>query len=233
MGLNFLLKLSENDKHILIAFFLAIIIIFVLCGLFGSLIVRTMKWQGKKCDALIHEVVVNRIITTPHQLRVYARKKNRRCFLKQAWIPVVLIVLGVLLVILHNAIFNTWSYNPFNKDDGFGTLLFLWDFENPDYYTKVFNLTLLKEWPELINTPHFEPKALFAYFAIPFIFIGGIWYVVAAQAYLARTIRAIKLSKSVFSSNLENFNMNNTPTVQQQMEAQQQNQQIDSINIGQ
>ena len=216
MNLNLLIKLSENDKHILIAFFLAIIIIFVLFGLFGSLIVRTMKWQGKKCDALIHAVVVNRIITTPHQLRVYARKKNRRCFLKQAWIPVVLIIAGISLIILHNAIFNNWSYNPFNKDDGFGTLFFLWQFENPDHYTKVFGLTLLKEWPPLINTPHFVAEGLFSYFAIPMIIGGGLWYLVAAQSYLARTIRAIKLSKSVFSSNLENFSLNNVPIEQQQ-----------------
>ena len=227
MNLSFLLKLSENDKHILIAFFLAIIIIFVLFGLFGSLIIRTMKWQGKKCDALIHEVVVNRIITTPHHLRVYARKKNRRCFLKQAWIPVILIILGVLLIIIHNAAFNNWSYNPFNHNDGFATLLFVWYFGNPDCYTKVFGLTLLKEWPPLINTPHFEAKALFSYFAIPFLFIGGIWYLVAAQAYLARTIRAIKLSKSVFSSNLDNFNMNNTPIVNPEAQP------TENINIGQ
>ena len=45
---------------------------------------------------------------------------------------------------------------------------------------------------------------------------GGLWYLVAAQSYLARTIRAIKLSKSVFSSNLENFSLNNVPIEQQQ-----------------
>lgn len=214
MDLKVLIKLSDNDKHIIIAFFLAIIIIFVLVGLFGSLIIRTMKWQSKKCDALVHEVVVNRIVTTPHQLRVYARKKNRRCFLKQAWFPVILIILGVLLIVIHNIAFNNWSYNPFNVSDGFGTLLFVWDFGNADSYTKVFGLTVLKEWPPLMNNPHFEVKALFSYFAIPLLFIGGIWYIVAAQSYLARTLRAIKLSKSVFSSNLDNYNQNNVPIVQ-------------------
>ena len=216
MGLNFLVKLSDNDKSIIIALLLLIILVFVLCGFFGSLIIRTMKWQAKKCDALIHEVVVNRIVTTPRQLRVYARKKNRRCFIKQAWIPLVMIISGVLLIVLHNAIFHNWSYNPFNKDDGFSTLLFVWDFGNKDCYTKVFFLTLLKEWPPLINTPHFVPEALFSYFAIPALLVGGVWYIVAAQSYLARTIRAIRLSKSVFSSNLENFNMNSTPPIQQQ-----------------
>ena len=214
MDLKVLIKLSDNDKHVLIAFFLAIIILFVLIGIFGSLIIRTMKWQSKKCDALVHDVVVNRIVTTPHQLRVYARKKNRRCFLKQAWIPVILIIVGVLIIVIHNAVVNNWSYNPFNIDDGFGTLLFVWNFGNADSYTKVFGITVLKEWPPLMNNPHFEVKALCSYFAIPLLFIGGIWYVVAAQSYLARTLRAIKLSKSVFSSNLDNYSQNNIPVMQ-------------------
>ena len=69
MNLLFLIKLTENDKRILIAACLVIILIFVLIGLIGSIIVRTMKWQGKKCDTLISDVVVNRIAKTPHQLR--------------------------------------------------------------------------------------------------------------------------------------------------------------------
>ena len=69
MSTLFLIKLSENDRRIIIALLFAIIILFVLIGLLGSLVVRIMKWQGKKCDALINEVVVNRIVTTPRQLK--------------------------------------------------------------------------------------------------------------------------------------------------------------------
>ena len=216
-----LVKLSENDKRIIIAIFLVIILIFVLFGLFGSLIIKTMKWQGKKCDALISEVVVNRIVTTPHQLRVYARKKNRRCFLKQAWIPIVIILFGLLLILIHNIAFQTWNYNPFNTDDGFGSLLFVWDFghmfKKPDDGVGILFLG-----PQLINSPHFEAKGILSYIAVPAIVIGGVWYVVAAQAYLARTIRAYKLSSSVFSANLDNFNQNPQPV---QQEATQENNQ--------
>ena len=75
-----LIKLSENDKRIIIAIFLILILVFVLIGLIGSLIVRTMKWQGRKCDTLVSDVVTNHIVTTPLQLRLYARKKNARYF---------------------------------------------------------------------------------------------------------------------------------------------------------
>ena len=220
MGLGLLIKLSDNDKHIIIALCLAIIILFVLIGLIGSLIIRTMKWQGKKCDELVNEVVVNRIITTPRQLKAYARVKNGRCFIKQAWIPVVMIIFGVLMLIIHNAVFNTWDYNPFNTKDGFSSLLFVWDFGDPDCYNTFFGLNLLSQWPPLVNTPHYVAEGTFSYIAIPCFFIGGLWYIVAAQAYLARTIRAHKLARKVFDKSLDNYNQN-TPIIDPQQNQQQ------------
>ncbi len=201
-----LIKLSENDKRVIIAIFLILILVFVLIGLIGSLIVKTMRWQGKKCDTLVSDVVRNNIVTTPLQLRNYARKKNTRYFIKQAWIPIILILIGVLIIIIRDAIKQDWSYNPFNIDDGFGTLLFICDFTNAEY-TTVFGVSVLADWPPLI-TPHFEQAALVSYFAVPPLVIGALWYLVAAQAYLARTIRAYQLSKRVFEKSLDDFNQN-------------------------
>lgn len=215
-----LLKLSENDKRIIIAICLVIILLFVLIGVVGSIVVRTMKWQSKKCDTLVSDVVVNRIVTTPHQLRVYARKKNIRYFIKQAWIPILLILTGVLIIIIHNAVTKNWSYNPFNIEDGFGSLLFVWDFKDPDSYTKVFGITVMASWPPLANEPHFVVEALASYFAVPLVIVGACWYLVVAQAYLARTLRAYKLSKQVFEKSLDGFNQN-TPINPQPMDNNQ------------
>ena len=202
-----LLKLTENDKRIIIALLIAVILFFVLIGLLGSLVIRTMKWQGKKCDTLISDAVTSHIITSPHQLRVYARKKNGRYFIKQAWIPIILIIIGVVIIIIRNSVADDWAYNPFNIEDGFGTLLFVWDFTKCSITIGGEGIKL--QGPLLINEPHFVVEALAAYFAVPFLIIGGCWYLVAAQAYLARTIRAYKLSKKVFEKSLENYNQNN------------------------
>lgn len=215
-----LLKLSENDKRIIIAICLVIILLFVLIGVVGSIVVRTMKWQSKKCDTLVSDVVVNRIVTAPHQLRVYARKKNIRYFIKQAWIPILLILTGVLIIIIHNAVTKNWSYNPFSIEDGFGSLLFVWDFKDPDSYTKVFGITVMASWPPLANEPHFVVEALASYFAVPLVIVGACWYLVVAQAYLARTLRAYKLSKQVFEKSLDGFNQN-TPINPQPMDNNQ------------
>lgn len=211
MNLVLLIKLTENDKRVIIALLIAVILLFVLIGLLGSLVIRTMKWQGKKCDTLVSDVVTNRIVTTPHQLRVYARKKNAQQFIKQGWIPIILIIIGFIILVIRNAVTSNWAYNPFNAEDGFATLLFIWDFNDPDIYTTVFGIKVLANWPSY-TAPHFEINALCSYFIVPLFVVGGLWYLVAAQAYLARTIRAYKLSKTVFEKSLDNFNQN-TPVV--------------------
>ena len=203
-----LIQLSENDKRILIAACLILILLFVLIGLLGSAIIRTMKWQGKKCDTLVSDVVTNHIVTTPLQLRKYAAKKNARYFIKQAWLPIILIIVGVFVLIIRNLIKQDWTYNPVNLDDGFGTLLFAWDFKDPDSYTTIFGITVLAKWPPLINSPHFVVDAIYAYIGVPLVVVGGLWYIVAAQAYLARWLRAHKLARSVFDKSLDNYNQN-------------------------
>lgn len=208
MNLYLLFKITENDKRILIALCFAVIIFFVICGLIGALIIRTMKWQARKCDTLVSDVVTNHIVTTPHQLRVYAAKKNARHFIKQAWIPIIIIALGVIVYVIHNAVTRDWSYNPFNVETGFGSLFFTWDYHNPDCYEKFFGFTIIANWPPVDNQPHFVDAAFASYIIVPCVVGGGLWYIVAAQAYLARTIRAFKLSKKVFEKSLENFDQN-------------------------
>ena len=221
-----LLKLTEKDKRVIIALLFAIILLFVIIGLLGSLMIRTMKWQSKKCDTLVSDVVTNHIVKTPHQLRSYAAKKNIRHFIKQAWMPIIIILVGVATICIRNAIVKDWKYDPFNTENGFGTLLFIWDFGDEASYTTIFGMKLLAKWPPLSNQPHFAIEAIWSYVYILCMVIGGSWYVVATQAYLARTIRAIKLSKMVFEKSLDNFNQNTPlqpqqPTDNNQMPGQQ------------
>ena len=219
MNPNVLIKLTENDKRVIIALLFAIILLFVIIGLLGSLIVRTMKWQGKKCDTLVSDVVTNHIVKTPHQLRKYAAKKNIRHFLKQAWIPIIIILVGVATICIRNAIVKDWSYDILNFNNGtkneggtgIGTLLFIWDFKDESVYTTIWGIKVLASWPPLINEPHFSIDAIWCYVYITCMVVGGTWYVIAAQAYLARTIRAIKLSKKVFEKSLDNFDQNTPP----------------------
>ena len=110
-----LISLSENDKRIIFAILIVVILVIVLIGYLGFLLVKLMKWQGRKMDTLIHDVVVTKVITDrPHLLR-YGRKKNWALFFKQAIAPLIIIAVGLLVLLIRGLITNNFSYNPFNN----------------------------------------------------------------------------------------------------------------------
>ena len=59
----FLISLSENDKRLIFALLLVLILVFVVIGYLGYLVTRLMKWQGKKLDSLVADPVVTHVIT--------------------------------------------------------------------------------------------------------------------------------------------------------------------------
>lgn len=202
-------QITENDKRLILAFLLVLILLFVLIGYIGMLIVRIMRWQGKKLDNMVADVLTTRVITNKKHFTRYARKKNWRYFFKQSWIPLLILLGSVGTLVVRGIIqHDFWSYNPFNNVDGFSSLLFLWDFGNKDYYTTVFNITLLSSWPAVINSPHFVVDAIPSYIFTIGLTIGGLWYLWTLQTVIARTIRMFQLGRSVFDKNLDKFNTN-------------------------
>ena len=205
--MNILVSLSENDKRLIFALLLVFILVFVLIGYIGFLITRVMKWQGKKLDHVVADPVVTRVITDKKHFRRYARKKNWRLFFKQSWIGVVILLVGSLVLLFRDIFTHDWAYNVFEyKQTGFGTILFIWDFSK--CITRPEGMGLVLNWPELINTPHLEAQAWASYIFVSCLIIGGLWYLIALQALIARTIRMYKLCSSAFDKTLEGFNQN-------------------------
>lgn len=208
-NINFLIKLSESDKRVIFAFLLIFILVFVLIGLIGMLITRLMKWQGKKMDTLVHDAVIAKVVTDKKHLRKYGRKKNWREFYRSAAIPFLLICLSFIVLLVNDLILADFSYNVFDhKETGFTTLLFLWDFSDPNIYIKFFGLTIIGDFPPLLNTPHFEVKAIGSYIFAPLFLVGSIWYLIAVQCLIARSYRLYKLIHSVFEKTLEGYKQN-------------------------
>lgn len=213
-----LIKLSENDKRLIIALLLVLILVFVLIGVIGMLVQRVMRWQGKRMDTLVHDVVVTKVITNKKQLKKYGKKKSWALFFKQSYIPLILIMVAFLSLLITCMVRKDVSYNIFDhKKTGFSTLLFLWDFDNA-IYVKVFGITVLSEWPPLLNTPHFEVDAIGSYIFVPLFLVGVIWYLVAVQSYISRRIRLFKLCSTIFEKSLEGYTQahgfNTNPTIQ-------------------
>ena len=167
-----------------------------------------MKWQAKKIDVLIHDVVVTKVITDKKSLIKYGRYKNWALYFKQAYIPLLIIIFGFIILIIHNSIADNWSYNPFSTYDGFGTIFFTW--KNSGAYTDGSLIKFAKL--EVDNTPHLINIAWAGYIFGPCILVGGAWYLYVASSLLARTVLLYKRSRDIFDKSLDGYRQSETFT---------------------
>lgn len=193
------IKLSENTKKALIIFFLIFIIIFVLIGYISLAIEAGMKRQGSKADAMLANVVKAELFDSEKKFRRFAIRKNARVFYVESRVP-FLIILGCGLAYVLYCLFTAkWGYNPFNKTDGFGTLLYefsAWPKE------KFFGIKLISGWPSVVTKPHFEVPAVFSYILVPTLIVGVVWFLIYVLAYISRSIRIGKIARSIYRKKL-------------------------------
>lgn len=193
------IKLSENTKKALIIFFLIFIIIFVLIGYISLAIEAGMKGQGSKADAMLANVVKAELFDSEKKFRRFAIRKNARVFYVESRVP-FLIILGCGLAYVLYCLFTAkWGYNPFNKTDGFGTLLYefsAWPKE------KFFGIKLISGWPSVVTKPHFEVPAIFSYILVPTLIVGVVWFLIYVLAYISRSIRIGKIARSIYRKKL-------------------------------
>lgn len=202
-----LVAFSDRDKRVILILFLLIIVTIAFIAVLGAIITRVMQWQGKKMDELTHDVVITGVIENRRQFIRYARIKNWRLFFLQAWIPLLIIFVGVMTLIIRNAVTNDWGYNIYDyKDTGFNTLFFVWDFSDPNIYHRFFGITMICDWPPIINYPHFSINAWASYIFFLGTTVGGTWYFIRLQCLISRTIKMYKLSYTIYKKSLEDFN---------------------------
>ena len=196
-----LVTLSESDKRIIYALLIVIILVIVLIGYLSYLLVKLMKWQGKKMDTLIHDVVVSKVITDRKHLVSYGRKKNWALFFRQAYIPLIIILVGFIVLLIRDSIYNDFAYNPFSIENGFGSLFWTWK-ASGDYIGGElikFNVIVID------NTPHFVPEGWCGYVSAPCFIIGGVWYLVTITSLIARTIKLHIRAREVFEKSLDGY----------------------------
>ena len=200
-----LIKLTENDKRLIIVLLLLVILLFVIAGYIGLLVRKIMKHQAKKADDMLSDVVRAGVIRDEKKLLLFGIRKNWRVLFKEAWIPFLIMLGSALILIIYCASMNNWKVNVFDyKEEGFFTLFHIFDWEHAPK-AKFFGIELICDWPECISTPHFSIKAWGAYLFVPGMLVGGVWFLVCVQAYIARSLRIKKLSKQVFRKSLDNY----------------------------
>lgn len=200
-----LVRLSENDKRILIAICLVLILLFVLVGYIVVIVKRIMAWQGKAVDNLMYDLVKAKIVTTPRKFRKIAHKKSNIYFFKKSFIPFLLIILPTIGILIYASITEMPSLRIlFSKDTGFGSLFYVLDWKNMPT-ANIFGIKIPSDFPPPSNVPHLVNTwdAWISYITFPIIIVGSLWYLLNVQAYIARFIRIQKKSKSVFQKSLD------------------------------
>lgn len=194
-----LIKLTENDKRLIIMLLLVFILLFIIVGYISLLIKKIMKKQGSKADEMLKNVVDANYFDNEKSLIKFGIKKNMRLFYKEARIPFLIILGAWIGYILYCLFANKWGYNPFNRVDGFGTLFYEYsDWPKTDF----FGLTIINGFPEVITAPHFELSAWFSYLFVPANIVGCVWFLICVQGYIARSLRIYKIAHGIFRKKL-------------------------------
>lgn len=208
----FLIKFTEGDKRLILAVVLVLLSILAIFILLAIIIAKIGRRQGKKVDELMHDVVFTQVAKDKKEFKKIARKKSNIYFYKHTRPAMLLIALhfiGCLIFLnyypgaTYRGIFT--NYNTY----GFSTLFTIYDLSNPTY-TSFFGWFNIITNLEVKSTPHFTKDAIFAYIAVPTLFIGILLYLYQVQGLIARTLRINKLAKKIYSKDLEKVRVDTT-----------------------
>ena len=196
-------SMNENDKRLLIILLFILVFLFLIIGLIGALIRFVTIRFGKRMDYEMHEALIYRVISSPEQLKKYGNIKNNRYLVRKSVPPFLIAFISLLVWIIYSVIYGCWARDYFKE---FSTLLFTFDWNNPDNFVNFWGLHLLAKWPALSSSPTWHNDLWGSYILVPLWILAICWYVVVIQGYLARWARVNKLSHSVFEQGLDNFN---------------------------
>ncbi len=196
---------TRNWWKILLVIFFIIIFILVLIGLIGALIRFIMRKQAKAVDKDVGKLVVSRLIDNPKDFKRIANIKSMDRFFKASVLPICLLVVALIIYLIYGLTFNHWSDGLFSRETGILSLFYLLDFSSIEYLPP-----LGVNWDEIVwITPEpFTDERIFNYFIFLFTFSGLIIYLIDVQAYAARKWRINKLSKEIYSADLDKIDLN-------------------------
>ena len=204
-----LIRLTENDKRLIIVLLLLVILLFVIVGYIGLLVRKIMKVQAGKADDMLHDVVASGVITSEGKLLRFGIRKNWRVFFRYSWKPFLIILSSLTLLLCYCMFSGNWDYNIWDYEkEGFNTLFFIHDWGNFfESSSEGFSIT----WPKLISSPHLSGEAWVSYIFVPGMVVGCGWYLFEVQGYIARAFRIYKLSRTAFRKTMENVTPPSTP----------------------
>lgn len=204
-----LIKLTENDKRLIIVLLLLVILLFVIVGYISLLVKKIMTRQGSKADAMLKNVVDAKLFDNEKAFIKFGIKKNVRVFFKEARIPFFIIAGGFAFLLLYCLFSGNWHPGIFTRETGFASLfpkLAEWP------KAKFFGITLISGFPEVLEAPKLVGAAWYSYIFVPVEAVGIVWFLVYTQAYIARSLRIYKIARGIYRKKLDEQPANPTPS---------------------
>jgi hypothetical protein len=189
-------------------FYLLLALIFLILALVGGigwLFETLIKKYGDQVDAETWKIYETRTVNTPKEFaRVAFKKSHRQAFKDYFW---SLLTIGSMVGLLfgYMAIFNdpTLINDLFNyQTRGFNTIFPIFDWANIPT-SEFFGLSLISDWPTLLNVPRFVPEATISYILFLLGLLGGLLTFRATLALIGRTLRIQSKKNQIFMKNLD------------------------------
>lgn len=206
------LELTDADRRALIIMLIVLALFVLLIGLLGIAIRAITRIQADRADTMMHDVAVTHVIDNPRSFRIFGFKKNNRALYRDSLKPFLVAMVGVVIWVIFNLATGRWGENPWEH---FGELFFRFKLDNSQYpaddplWVKVFGIGLLARWPETVEGyPRFDVNHLASYFEVALWIVAIGWYAFCCQGYIARSVRILRRSNSVYKKSLEGFNAN-------------------------
>ncbi|MCQ2801233.1 MAG: hypothetical protein MJ222_01055 [Bacilli bacterium] len=204
-----LIKLTENDKRLIIVLLLLVILLFVIVGYISLLVKKIMNHQGSKADGMLKNVVDAKLFDNEKAFVKFGIKKNVRVFFKEARIPFCIIAAGFLFLLLYCLFSGNWHPGIFSRETGFGSL-----FPKLDTWptAEFFGIKLISGWPKVLEAPSLKAAAWYSYIFVPVEAVGMVWFLIYTQAYIARSLRIYRIARGIYRKKLDEQPANPTPS---------------------
>lgn len=201
--INFLVKLSENDRRILLVVFFIVIILLVFLGMIYDGIRAFMRHESTKVDTLMTRSVKSGLISGPKVFRSVARQKSQLEFYRVYRLTFLIGLVAFAIYGVCSLFYGHWINFFDYTTEGVFTLFFKFNWQEVPT-TTVFGITVMSDFPPVISSPNFTAQAIPSYVITPFVlyFIGATIYQVLGL--IARSFRIPKLAQSMFKLDLDN-----------------------------
>lgn len=204
--INTLIKLSENDKRILIALLIIVLLIVIIVGYITKLVRYIMRKQGRMVDNMMVDIVKANLVTTPKEFKKVAREKNFRQFYFEALPPMGALIILSLVVLLYQLFMEKTNLNYIIE------YISKLSFELSFPTTYFFGINIISDWPTIVKGPEFffNFDSIIAYLVL----LVGIYFIIhfsiCVQALIAREWRLRHAATTVFQKDLDTLSKPST-----------------------